>query len=390
MGLWPARAKALVDAAKPTVTAAGPQIPSSPANVFQITTGRPLEVQGVWADRVSRQTAMSVPAVARGASLLVTTMAGLPLDRIDGDGKRVDLGWVEQPEPGRPRFATFTDLGYDLLFDGRGYLRINQRDSTNAPRPGGCEYVPLHRVGDIANSDGTTTISIDGYVQDPRDIIGFTGWHEGILVHGARIIRTAIALEAAARRYADNPLPLQILTNTSGYELNDTEIDTLLEDYKRARNTEGVAYANSGIKPEPVGWDAGQLQLVEARQFTATQVANLVGVPAHWIAGAAASSGGSLTYSNVGQENRAGVDYGLKPLTRAIESRLSLSDVNGQAWTSQVTPRGTTVRFNLDGLLRGNPLERAQLYAQLIPLGVLTVDEARAMEDLAPTGKAQA
>ncbi len=41
-----------------------------------------------------------------------------------------------------------------------------------------------------------------------------------------------------------------------------------------------------------------------------------------------------------------------------------------------------TVRYALDDFLRGNPLERAQVYEVLNRIGVLSVDEIRRAEDL--------
>lgn len=373
-----------MDAVAPVVTAA--QGFPSTGNVYQITTGMPVAVEGIATTPVSRALALSVPAVARGVDLLATTVAGLPIERIDAAGQRTDLGWIEQPEAGRSRYSTFLDVATDLIFDGKSYMRVINRGADRAPLLGGIEYLDLERVSSF--KVGTKTVlTVDGIEVDPVDIIGFEGWHSGIRFHGARIIRTALALEAAARRYADNPSPTERLRNTSTYELSDDEIDALILRYKTSRNAEGVSYTNAGVEVDVVGWDAAQLQLVEARQFTAAMIANLVGVPSHLIAGAAAASGGSLTYENVSQENRAFIDYGLKPLARSIEARLSLSDPATSAWTNQVTPLGTVVRFNFDALLRGNPLERAQLYQILIPLGVLTVEEARAMEDMTPTGR---
>jgi hypothetical protein len=61
----------------------------------------------------------------------------------------------------------------------------------------------------------------------------------------------------------------------------------------------------------------------------------------------------------------------------AIEQRLSDIDI---------TPRGSLVRFDLDDFYRGNPLERADIYTKLVPLGIMTVDEARTMEDLVNNG----
>lgn len=388
--LWPSRK--VIDAALNGPNVAAAETFPAAGSTHLTSTGMLVPVSGAWEQPVSRALALSLPTLRRGVELKVTTLAGLPLERIDAAGARVDLGWLEQPEPGRARFATMCDIGYDLEFDNVAYLRVHERDGNRQPARGGCEYIPLTRIGNIIGADGKTTITVDGVAVPREDVIGFAGASagSGILRDGARIIRTAIALEAAARRYADKPRPSERLVNTSGIELTDDEIDALLTAYATSLNGEAIAYSNQGLDIKQVGWNSSELQLVEARQFTATQIANLVGVPEHFIAGAAAASGGNMTYANVAQENRALVDYGIKPLARAIESRLSMSDVAGAAWTNQVTPKGTVVRFNMDALLRGNPLERAQLYNLLLPLGVMTVEQAQAMEDLIPVGRQQA
>jgi phage portal protein BeeE len=51
-----------------------------------------------------------------------------------------------------------------------------------------------------------------------------------------------------------------------------------------------------------------------------------------------------------------------------------------------LTPRGQQVEYELDDYLRGNSAERVDIITKLLTAGVITVDEARAMEDLAPTG----
>jgi len=387
MGLWPARSARTVEEAKsaaPTVQASE-TFPGS-SNVYQITTGMPVEVGGVFESPVSRDLALSVPGIHRGVSLKSTTIAGLPIERFDAQDRRVPLGWLEQPEPDRPRFATMVDTLDDLQLDGVAYWRINRRDATGSPAFGGCEYLKLSRVGDITLAGGRRSITIDGKaVEDTSTIIGFQGWHNGIRRRGARLIRTALALEAAARRYADTPVSAVTLVSKSEYPLTDAEIDDLLLKYKESRNQDGVGFANALVDVVLSGFDSAQLQLVEARQFVNTQLANLLELPAQYIAGASAGSGGDIRYQNITQDARSLVDYGLKTPINAVESRLSMSDISTQAWANQVTPRGTVVRISVDGLMRGNPLERAQLYQILVPLGVLTVDEARAMEDLAPT-----
>ena len=390
MPLWPWRAAAAVEASR-GLTAAAAVNPTTQQAIYTLKGLDP----SVWATDTApatRSDALSVPALARGVDLISTTIAGLPIERVTASGHREDPGWALQPEADRPRFATLVDTVKDLLLDGRAFWHIHERTEEGPPKFGGVEYIHLSRVADVDWGDParrTHPITIDGKRVPARDVIGFHGWHDGIRVHGARIIKTALALEKAAKRYADTPLPSMILKNTSTYELDDLEVSELLAGVKAARNQDAVGYINAGIELDTQGWDAAELQLVEARMFTNAQIANLIGVPAGLIAGASAS-GSTLTYQNVSQDNRAFIDFGLSPALKALESRLSMTDVMGRAWDHQVTPRGTVIRFNLQGILRGNPLERSQIYTALIGAGVITAEEARLMEDLAPEGRSEA
>ena len=70
---------------------------------------------------------------------------------------------------------------------------------------------------------------------------------------------------------------------------------------------------------------------------------------------------------------RSLVDFSLRPYLTAYEQRMSFSDI---------TPAGTKVRFDLDDFLRGNPLERAQVYEILNRIGAMSVEEIREEEDL--------
>lgn len=361
----------------------------STSSVYQYTSGTAVPVWGVNVPEVSRELALSIPSVLRGVTLISTTIAGLPLERIDSRGQRVELGWLRQPEAGRPRFATVVDTITDLILDGRAYWRIIQRDTSGAPAFGGCEYIALHRIGDIRLADGGHTITIDGKVVDPGDVLAFEGIHNGIRRHGARLIRMLLSLEAAAKRYADTPLPSVTLVNESGYVLDDDEIDAALAEYKTARNQEGVGYVKD-LKPVVTAWDSAQLQLVEARQYTNTLTASLLGLPEQYIPGAATSAGGAIRYQNVTQDARALIDYGLKQWIAPFEARLSMSDIQGSAWANQVTPRGTTVRVVLDGLLRGNTKEQAEIAEILIRSGVITPEQAAAMFDFIPKGQVPA
>jgi hypothetical protein len=54
-----------------------------------------------------------------------------------------------------------------------------------------------------------------------------------------------------------------------------------------------------------------------------------------------------------------------------------------------LTPNTQYVSFDMDsGFLRANPLERLNVIEKMINLGLITVEEAQAMENLSPNGSA--
>ena len=79
-----------------------------------------------------------------------------------------------------------------------------------------------------------------------------------------------------------------------------------------------------------------------------------------------------MTYSN---QTRARLDLhsAMTPFATAIAERLSMDDVTGE---------GNRVEYDFSEWLRVDPSMRASLYTQLVPLGVLTVEEARRFEQL--------
>jgi HK97 family phage portal protein len=119
------------------------------------------------------------------------------------------------------------------------------------------------------------------------------------------------------------------------------------------------------------------MQLTESRLNTAAEIARMCNIPAWYINAESASA----TYSNVSQERRSLVDFSLRPYMSCIEERLSMNDV---------TPRGSSVRFDLDDYLRGNPLEQIEVLGKMLDYGLITVDEAREEMDLAPRGNENA
>ena len=74
-------------------------------------------------------------------------------------------------------------------------------------------------------------------VADRRELIRFDSPNDALLVAGARAIRTCLALDAAAQRYADGAPAVDYFTPTDGADpADDDEIDSrLLDAWQAAR-----------------------------------------------------------------------------------------------------------------------------------------------------------
>jgi HK97 family phage portal protein len=202
---------------------------------------------------------------------------------------------------------------------------------------------------------------------DPSELVVFTGLDEGILNRAGRTIRAASALEKTAYDFAINPNPQTILKN-SGVALPKDRVAALVAAFKN-RTSKAVTFLNGDVSIETVGYDPKNLQLNEARGYLALELCRAAGLPAYF----ASAEPNSFTYSNAVSERRSLVDYSLRPLMTCIEQRMSLSDF---------TPLGQEVKFDLDDFLRGNPMERAQVYEILNRIGAMSIEEIREEEDL--------
>jgi HK97 family phage portal protein len=327
---------------------------------------------------VDRNQAMTVPAVARARNIIAGTISTLPMKSyIDSSGIEIEgRTLVEQPDPALPRQITMAWTIDDLIFYGVAYWEVLSLSPVDG-RPDRARRIDPTRVTYFTDpmSQTITGYSVDGKqrpLSGTSSLIVFWSFEEGVLSRASRTIRAAIELEAAALRMAQEPVPQMILKN-EGMNLPEQQKEALLSAFRTARANRSTAYVEGAITLDVVGFDAAQLQLVEARQHVATEISRVMGIPAWYLNAESASA----TYSNVSSERRSLLDFSLRNFLHIVESRLSMDDL---------TPRGQQVEYELDDYLRGNSAERVDIITKLLTAGVITVDEARAMEDLAPTG----
>ena len=325
---------------------------------------------------VNRQLAMQVPAVARARNLICGTIGSLPLElRLRADNSYIDSSRIlHQPDPRVAGSVTYFWTAEDLLFYGVSYWLVIEVYQEFPNRIKTATRIDPTRVTPKLNANSTEIVgySLDGKdvpLQGVGSLVRFDGLDEGILNRAGRTIQTALELERAALNFAQEPTPAMAL-KSNGVNLPAERITKLLESWKAARQNRSTAFLNADIELQQFGHSPRDLQMVEARQYLALEIARVCNLPAWYLN---ADTGSSMTYSNVNQARRDFIDFSIKPYLTAIEDRLGMPDF---------TPQTQMVQFDLDDYLKADPKERAEVYKTLAEIGVLSVAEIREMENL--------
>ena len=331
---------------------------------------------------LTRTTAMQVPAVVKALKTYTGPISAFGLREYKSDEPIAARPFLNCPCRVLPYSAVMARTITDLLLHDRAYWRVTARAWDGFPTS-----IEVMRVEDVTDM-GVSNTGIDSNAFPPvepfyhlsapvpiRDVIKFYGdGTGGWLKTGAAAINTAAALEAAVLMYAQSPVAQVVLKN-NGADLPADQVDALLEAWETARADHSTAYLNSTIDAQSMGINPSEMQLTEARNAAAIQIARIANLDPIWTG--AGVPGSSLTYSNRIDLYRQLLDTALTPVMRQVSERLSMDDV---------TPRTHSVRFDTTEFLRSNPLELANLINTLLPLGVITEDEARLILDLPQLG----
>jgi HK97 family phage portal protein len=326
---------------------------------------------------ISRVDAMSVPTVNRARGIICSTVASLPLEQyVKATGAHIDPPrCINQPDQRVAGSVIYAWLAEDLWLYGVGYGMVV--DLYSDGRISEWTRIPYSRVTPQYNNDSTQIV---GYLVDGKpipnsgrgSIIVFNGLDEGFLNKAGRTVRAALYLEKAAENYAKNPVPSTVL-KSNGSNLTAERIRALIQSWTKARQENSTAFLNADVNLEVLGFDPAKLQLNEARQYLALELARHAGIPAYFVSAEVSS----MTYSNSISERKALIDFSLRPILTAIEQRLSMPD-----FCSQINE----IRFSLDDFLRGDPLQRAQVYQILNQIGAMSIAQIQEEEDLIDNG----
>lgn len=341
------------------------------------------------APRINRRAAMQVPGVKRARDIICQTIGGLPVEFLDAGNRVIEHPLLSQPERDIPRSITMTNTVDDLLFEGVAVWRILEQDGLGYPvkvRRLDAATIDLTRENRVyVKRDGTNQGTAWEWVPDDQ-IIRFHSPTDPLVEAGARAIRTAIALDAAASRYADDPMASGYFRATEGadplvddqgedesdedYEAREGDaIKAIVTQWRAARRISGTGYVPVGLEYVPLEWDPAQLQLAEGRQHAVLEISRTTGIDPEDLG----VSTTSRTYANSTQKREELRDYTLAPFASAITDRLSMEDITRQHYRARV---------NFRSFIEADELTRMQTYAAAAAVGAYGPDEVQRREQL--------
>lgn len=322
--------------------------------------------------------ALSLSAAFRAVQIIGTSIKQLPIHaERDGIELNTQPSLIRQPNINDPRSVFLEQTAMSLATSGNAYWL---KDTDGSGRVTNLTVLNAHDVTfEHTNWGRVTKWMYLGQEFRPDQIHHLKFMRVPGKVEGLGPLQAAQAELRGAldtRDYASNwfvksGVPAGGYLSTDGF-LNAEEATKNRDAWTEATaNRDGLPVIGNGLKFNSVFLSPADAQWLEARGFDVAQIARLWGVPAGIML--AAIEGSSQTYSNVEQAWTEFTKFTLMAYLVEIEDALS-----------DLLPRGTRAKFNLDALLRPDTTTRYAAHAVAITAGFLTVDEVRALEGLPP------
>ena len=347
---------------------------------------------------VNERTALQTTAVYACVRILSETIASLPLHvyRYTEGGKAKDTEHVlytllhDEPNPDMTSFVFRETLMSHLLIWGNAYAQI-LRDrsgqviglypllpdqmSVHRSEKGKLFYVYNRYEEDNPNfqEKGSIVLSQEEVLHIPG--LGFDGLigYSPIALAKNAVGMTLACEEYGASFFGNGANPGGVLEHP-GILKNPAKVrDSWNAVYQGTRNAHKVAVLEEGMSYKQIGIPPEEAQFLETRKFQINEIARLFRIPPHMVGDLEKSS-----FSNIEQQSLEFVKYTLDPWVVRFEQALKKSLLLPEEKKTHF------IKFNVDGLLRGDYQSRMNGYAIGRQNGWLSTNDIRELEELNP------
>ena len=346
--------------------------------------------------RVNERSAMQMTAVYSCVRILAEAVAGLPLHlyRYKEDGgkeKALDhplyLLLHDEPNPEMSSFVFRETLMTHLLLWGNAYAQIirNGKGEVIALYPLMPDRMTVNRDSNgqlyyeyTVSMDDAPTIKGSLVRLHPSDVLhipglgfdGLVGYSPIAMAKNA--IGMAIACEEyGAKFFANGAAPGGVLEHPGTIKDPQRVRESWQSTFGGSGNANKIAVLEEGMKYTPIGISPEQAQFLETRKFQINEIARIFRVPPHMVGDLEKSS-----FSNIEQQSLEFVKYTLDPWVIRWEQSIQRSLLSADEKSKYF------VKFNLEGLLRGDYQSRMNGYAIGRQNGWMSANDIRELENL--------
>lgn len=336
---------------------------------------------------VNERTAIQTTAVYSCVRILAETVASLPLHTFKhtegGKEKATEHSiyhlLADEPNPEMTSFVFRETLMGHLLLWGNAYAQIirDGRGNIIALYPLMPDRMTVDRADSgeiyyIYNKEGKQyylrnyeVLHIPGLGFD-----GLIGYSPIAMAKNA--IGMAIATEEyGASFFANGANPGGVLEHPGVVKDPARVRESWNSVYQGTKNANRVAVLEEGMKFQSIGIPPEQAQFLQTRKFQLNEIARIFRIPPHMIGDLDKSS-----FSNIEQQSLEFVMYTLDPWVVRWEQAIK------RALFSESEKKEYFVKFNVDGLLRGDYQGRMNGYAVGRQNGWLSANDIRELENL--------
>lgn len=346
---------------------------------------------------VNERTAMQMTAVYSCVRVLSEAVAGLPLHvyRYGDDGSKEKafthpLYRILHDEP-NPEMTSFnfreTLMGHLLLYgnayaqiirNGKGevvglYPLMPSKMTVDRDSRGQLYYLYSRGAEDspVGEENGQVYLPPEQVLHIPGlGYDGIVGYSPIAMAKNA--VGLAIATEEyGAKFFANDASPSGILEHPGVLKNPDKVRDSWNKLFRGSSNSHQIAVLEEGLKYQPIGISPEQAQFLETRKFQLNEIARIFRVPPHMVGDLEKSS-----FSNIEQQSLEFVKYTLEPWLMRWEQGMA------RRLFTDGEKAGYFIRFNVEGLLRGDYESRMNGYAVARQNGWMSANDIRELENL--------
>jgi HK97 family phage portal protein len=336
---------------------------------------------------VNNRSAMRLTAVYRCIALLSETVASLPksvVDETQGYSKPFAShpvnALLHRPNPFMTGFSFWETVMVGLMHNGNTYARIIRNTFGIAVR---LKLLDFDKMQVYKNDDDELFYVYDGEEIPYFDILHFRGLSmKGFfglspIQVAAEALGISLGSQRVAAKFYKNGLQQQGIIEMDG-QMSDEAFKQFQkhwqESYGGAKNGFGnIPILEHGGKWKSMSLPFDQVQFIETREFQIEEICRIYGVPPHMVQDLRRA-----TFSNIEHQDIAFSKYAIRSWCKRIEE-----ECDAKLFTLSEQGR-YGIKFNLDGMMRGDSTARSNYYQKGVLTGYLTPNEVRNFENLPP------